>query len=58
MDRTEFNIYFFFGGKPQPSAGGIPEETKAFQRYGKWRDSEGVERRENVEISKTEEGRG
>lgn len=52
------NLIFFFGGTTQPSAGGNPEETKAFQRYGNWSDTEGVDRREKVEISKIEEGRG
>lgn len=49
------NLIFFFSGKTQPSAGRNSEEAKTFQRYRDWSDTEGVERRENVEISKIEE---
>lgn len=49
MDRIEFN-FFVSVEKAQSSAGGNPKTKKAFQN-GNRNDIEGVERKENIEIS-------
>lgn len=47
-------IFFALVEKTQSSAGGNLKMTKAFQKYGNRSDIEGVERKENIEISEIE----